>query len=242
MKKYFVFPFVAIAIFFTAFSCDDNNSGHYLFDIATVEVQNDKTFVLRLDDGTRLCPVDLNVYYTPKDRQRVFVNFTILSEKENSCDYSIRINDIWDILTKSPILLTAENADSIGNDPVKVKSIWIGSDFLNVDFLFNYNGVKPHAINLVKNTLVTPPDDGKIHLEFRHNSYQSPSIRLYEGFVCFDLKSLRVPTADSVQLKIKVKEWDREKTFDLVYRYNETAPLRVKSEKHIYTISSNEYY
>ncbi|MGB4340499.1 MAG: NigD-like N-terminal domain-containing protein, partial [Dysgonamonadaceae bacterium] len=104
MKKYFVFPFVAIAIFFTAFSCDDNNSGHYLFDIATVEVQNDKTFVLRLDDGTRLWPVDLDVHYTPKDRQRVFVNFTILSEKENSCDYSIRINDIWDILTKSPIL------------------------------------------------------------------------------------------------------------------------------------------
>ena len=26
----------------------------------------------------------------------------------------------------------------------------VGSDFLNVDFFFNYGGVKPHAINLVK--------------------------------------------------------------------------------------------
>ncbi|NMB49942.1 MAG: hypothetical protein GX997_05730 [Bacteroidales bacterium] len=242
MKNYFVSSIVAIAIFFTAFSCDDSNSGNYLFDIATVEVQDDETFVLRLDDGTRLWPLATDVRYVGKNGQRVFVNYTVLSEKENNYNYSIKINDIWDILTKSPILLTAENADSIGNDPVKINSIWVGSDFLNVDFFFNYGGVKPHAINLVKNTLVAPPDDGKIHLEFRHNSYQSLNTRLYEGLVCFDLRSLRVPTVDSVLLTIKVKDWEREKTFNLVYRYNDTAPKSAKSEKHIYTISSSEYY
>ncbi len=242
MKNYFVLFFVTISIFFTAFSCDDSNSGNYLFDIATVEVQDDETFVLRLDDGTRLWPMATDVRYVGKNGQRVFVNYTILSEKENSYNYSIKINDIWNILTKSPLLLTAENVDSIGNDPVKVRSMWIGNDFLNVDFFFNYGGIRPHAINLVKNTLTPPPDDEKIHLEFRHNSYQSPSTRLYEGFVCFDLKSLRVNTADSVQLSIKVKDWDGEKIFDITYYYNNTTLKSLKGEKSIPAISSSEYY
>lgn len=242
MKNYFVLFFVTISIFFTAFSCDDSNSGNYLFDIATVEVQDDETFVLRLDDGTRLWPLATDVRYVGKNGQRVFVNYTILSEKENSYNYSIKINDIWNILTKSPLLLTAENVDSIGNDPVKVRSMWIGNDFLNVDFFFNYGGIRPHAINLVKNTLTPPPDDEKIHLEFRHNSYQSPSTRLYEGFVCFDLKSLRVNTADSVQLSIKVKDWDGEKIFDITYYYNNTTLKSLKGEKSIPAISSSEYY
>lgn len=242
MKNYFVSSIVAIAIFFTAFSCDDSNSGNYLFDIATVEVQDDETFVLRLDDGTRLWPLATDVRYVGKNGQRVFVNYTVLSEKENNYNYSIKINDIWNILTKSPLLLTAENVDSIGNDPVKVRSMWIGNDFLNVDFFFNYGGIRPHAINLVKNTLTPPPDDEKIHLEFRHNSYQSPSTRLYEGFVCFDLKSLRVNTADSVQLSIKVKDWDGEKIFDITYYYNNTTLKSLKGEKSIPAISSSEYY
>ena len=95
MKNYFVLFFVTISIFFTAFSCDDSNSGNYLFDIATVEVQDDETFVLRLDDGTRLWPMATDVRYVGKNGQRVFVNYTILSEKENSYNYSIKINDIW---------------------------------------------------------------------------------------------------------------------------------------------------
>jgi hypothetical protein len=242
MKNYFVSSIVAIAIFFTAFSCDDSNSGNYLFDIATVEIQDDGTFALVLDNGVRLWSEASDVRYIGKNRQRVFVNYTVLSEKYNRENYSIKINDIWDILTKSPILLTAENADSIGNDPVKINSIWVGSDFLNVDFFFNYGGVRPHAINLVKNTVVTPPDDGKIHLEFRHNSYQSTNMRLYEGLVCFDLKSLRVNTADSVQLSIKVKDWDGEKIFDITYYYNNTTLKSLKGEKSIPAISSSEYY
>jgi hypothetical protein len=242
MKKYSLFTIVAIVISFTNLSCDDSGSGNYLFDIATVEVQDNGTFALVLDNGIRLWPEVSDVRYAGKNRQRVFVNYTILSEKHNGYNYSIKINDIWDILTKKPIDLTTQNADSIGNDPVRVNSIWIGSDFLNVDFLFNYGGVRPHAINLVKNTLITPPDDGKIHLEFRHNSYQSPSTQLYEGFVCFDLKSLRVNAADSVQLSIKVKDWDGEKIFDITYHYNNTTLKSLKGEKSIPVISSNEYY
>lgn len=242
MKNYLLFPIVAIVISFTTFSCDDSNSGDYLFDIATVEIQDDGTFALVLDNGVRLWPEASDVRYIGKNRQRVFVNYTVLSEKYNGENYSIKINDIWDILTKTLINLTTQNADSIGNDPVKVRSMWIGNDFLNVDFFFNYGGIRPHAINLVKNTLTPPPDDEKIHLEFRHNSYQSPSTRLYEGFVCFDLKSLRVNTADSVQLSIKVKDWDGEKIFDITYYYNNTTLKSLKGEKSIPAISSSEYY
>src|SRR5690606_5915087 len=98
---------------------------------------------------------------------------------------------IWNILTKQVIELTAQNQDSIGNDPVKANAVWVGGDYLNVSFMFNYGGIQPHAINLVKNRLTAETSPEAIDLEFRHNAYQSTESKLYEGFVCFDLKPLR---------------------------------------------------
>jgi len=43
---------------------------------------------------------------------------------------------------------------SIGNDPVKANAMWVGGDYLDVSFMFNYGGhANPHAINLVNNQL-----------------------------------------------------------------------------------------
>lgn len=243
-KKYLVIGISLLAILFYANSCinDENSLGQFRVDIATVDLNSDGSFSLTLDDATRLWPAASDLNYVPVQDQRVFVNYTILSRAQNGYDHYIKINDIWDILTKKAINLTENNADSIGNDPVKVNSMWVGNDFLNVDFMFNYGGTRPHAINLVKNTLVTPPNDGKIHLEFRHNAYESINTRLYDGFVCFDLKPLRLNNADSVQLSVKVKDWDGEKTYDLVYRYNEAALRNTYMKPSIPVISSNEYY
>lgn len=226
-------------------SCNEHNEyslGDFRVDIATAEIGNDGTFSLTLDDGTKLWPAASDVRYLPEKGQRVFVNYTILSDNQNGYDHFIKINDIWDILTKKAIVLTAANADSIGNDPVKVNDMWISNDFLNVDFMFNYGGVRPHAINLVRNALDPYPADGKIHLEFRHNAYQSANSQLYQGFVCFDLRPFKTNASDSVSLSIKVLDWDGEKDYELVYRYNEAVLLNAKREAPVPVISSNEYY
>ncbi|MDR2815375.1 MAG: NigD-like protein [Proteiniphilum sp.] len=242
-KTVLTYSFVLIGLLLIMPSCDDNSKslGSFRINIATVIPEDQNAYSLLLDDGTHLWPAASDVRYAPKNNQRVFLNYTILSEKQGEYDHYIKVNDIWNILTKQAIELNAQNEDSIGNDPVKAKAVWVGGDYLNVSFMFNYGGVKPHAINLVKNTLSDEASPDAIDLEFRHNSYQSAQTRFYEGFICFDLKPFRVDDADSVNLSIKVKEWSGETTYDVVYRYNQPA-MEATTRMPIPVISSNEYY
>lgn len=242
-KTLLTFAIVSAGIFLAMISCDDNSHslGSFGIDIATVNPEGEDAYSLLLDNGKRLWPAASAVHYIPTSNQRVFLNYTILSDAQSGYDHYVKVNDIWNILTKDVIELNAENADSIGNDPVKSNAVWIGGDYLNVSFMFNYGGVKPHAINLVKNSLSSVSSDEAINLEFRHNAYQSDRTKLFEGFVCFDLKPLRSSTADSVLLSVKVKEWDKDVTYDVIYRYNE-ASVNTRTEIPIPVISSDEYY
>ena len=234
-----------IGLMFVLFSCDDNNKyslGDFRIDIATIEPVGDNAYALVLDNGDRLWPAATDVRYLPKFNQRAIVNYTILSDRQGEFTHYVKVNDIWNVLTKKAIELNAMNADSIGNDPVKVNGIWVGGDYLNVDFMFNYGGIRPHAINLVENTLSSTASPDAIDLEFRHNSYESANTMLYEGFACFDLKPFRKDDVDSVALSIKVKDWDGEKKYDVVYKYNQASLSGVATQMPIPVITSNEYY
>ncbi len=244
MKKInWVIASLLMGVLLVSLSCDDKSRslGSFGIDIATVVSEGDDAFSLLLDNGKHLWPTATAIRYTPTHGQRVFLNYTILSEKMGGYDYYVRVNDMWNILTKKAIELNVQNEDSIGNDPVKANAMWVGGDYLNVSFMFNYGGMRPHAINLVENQLVSVAKPGVVGLEFRHNSYRSPSQKLYEGFVCFDLKPLRVEGADSVKLSIKVKEWTGDKIYDVVYRYNQPVGT-TRAEMPIPVISSNQYY
>lgn len=225
-------------------SCDDNSKslGKFGIDIATVLPEGDHAYSLQLDNGKVLWPAASSVLYAASYNQRVFLNYTILSDAKGAYDSYIKVNDIWNILTKQAIELDAHNADSIGNDPIKTNAVWVGGDYLNVSFMFNYGGKQPHAIHLVKNTLSKEISSKAVELEFRHNAYHSTNSKLYEGFVCFDLKPFRTLDADSVKLSIKVKGWTGDTKYDVVYRYNGTAASNARTEMPIPVISSKEYY
>ncbi|WP_436415232.1 NigD-like protein [Petrimonas sp.] len=243
--KTVVHKFSFIIVLLVAISCnkkDEHSLGEFRINIATVVLEGENTYSLLLDNGKRLWPAASDVRYAPVNDQRVFVNYTTLSNEKDGYAHYVKINDIWNILTKEPIMLTPQNEDSIGYDPVKINAVWVGNDYLNIDFMFNYGGIRPHAVNLVINTLSSEATPDALDLEFRHNAYESPGTRLYEGFVCFDLKPLQRPGVDSVKLTIKVKDWDDEKTYDVVYRYNQAALQNTFAETPIPVVSSNEYY
>ncbi|MDD4777556.1 MAG: NigD-like protein [Fermentimonas sp.] len=250
-RKIFIFGIAIIGILLINIGCDDNSKslGNFGIDIATIIPEGNNSYSLQLDNGKKLWPAAKAVSFTPAKHQRVLLNYTILSDQKDGFDHYIKINDIWEILTKQVVELNAQNEISIGNDPVKTNSIWIGGDYLNASFMFNYGGKQPHAINLVRNSL-TPGSEQEdvIELEFRHNSYESQSDRLYEGFVCFDLRPLRVMDSDSVKISVKVKEWTdktnsvtKETIYDVVYRYNQAA-LKARTEIPIPVTTSDEYY
>jgi len=250
MKRKFILSTVTLVLFVAIGfqSCDDDDGyslGDFWVDIATVETDdNSSAYWFILDDGTTLWPAASDIQYLPKQGQRIILNYSILSNQKNEFDHYIKINYIWDILTKKTIVLTATNADSIGNDPVKINDMWIGNHYLNVNFLFNYGGIRPHAINLVENSLIPDPQDGKIHLEFRHNAYGSTNNRLYNGLVCFDLKSYQNSSTDSVTFAIKVLDWNTrdDVTYDIVYKYGVNSTENATKSKNTSIGSSFEFY
>lgn len=234
-------------LFITAISCSKNDGyslGTFRISIATVKLTNGNSYSLILDNGKSLWPAASDIYYKPVNNQRVFVNYTILSDELSGYDHYVKVNDIWNILTKDVIELTTENADSIGHDPVNINEMWIGSDFLNIDFMFNFGRVRPHAINLVKNMSNTGGaiDTDTVELEFRHNAYNSHEVRLIEGLASFDLKPLQKDDVDSVNISILVKEFDKEKKYNVVYRYNNEALNNIQHETPVLVVSSDEYY
>ena len=245
MKANKLLPYATLLIIVLsgAFACNDNDGyslGDFRISIATVIPEGTMTYSLLLDNGDKLLPTHSAVQYSPIDNQRVFVNYTLLTDKEGNYDHLIRVNDIWDVLTKPVIELTEANADSIGNDPVRANEFWIGNDFLNASFSFNYGGVKPHAINMVQNMQDSDEkDDDVLELELRHNSYNSASNRLFDGFASFDLKPFRKEGEDSIPVIIKVKDWDGDKEYRLTYKYNELNKPRTQAT--IPNISTNEY-
>ncbi len=221
-------------------SCSDDDDHYsldkYWVDIATVENPDEGSyFFFKLDDNTEMwtAATDLK-YYRPKDGQRIIANYTILNDKNVSggYDHDVKLNDVYEVLTKGIFNITPGTQDSIGNDYIYIEDIWIGSDFLNVEFVYP-GGNKTHYINLVADNSKSYTD-GKIHLEFRHNSNGDyPRLNRW-GIVSFNLKSLQKVDKSDVHLVIHTKEFNSagiDKKYNLTYSYNTSS--RAASPKKI---------
>ena len=229
--------FLIVALLPLFVSCEDqsnNDLNNYQVDIATVQnPYNETSFFFRLDNKKRMW-VDESVYsgYAPKDGQRIVANYTLLSDKSAThlYDYDVRMNDVYEVLTKTIFNVTKATQDSIGNDSISIEDIWIGSDYLNVQFVYpGYN--KTHFINLVNDTSKVFTD-GKTHLYFRHNSNSDTPVYLKSGIVSFNIKSLQTgATGTTLNLVIHVNMPNQaaEKTYNLSYDFSSStlAPKRI---------------
>jgi len=215
--------FLSIGIAMAAFVLNSCNKGDgYSLDkawysFATVHPSgNDKSYWLTLDSGTSLWPVATNVpWYNPKDKQRAFVVYTMLSDEFYGYDHAVKILDIKSILTK-PIAenLGDGNDETYGTDQVDVSDMWIGDGYLNIVFEFNYGGNAVHYINLVESGNVDTP----YLFEFRHHAYDDNARYIRTGVVAFDLSSLDTNGEEVVELTIQVNTFDGMKDFKITYQ------------------------
>ncbi|MEI6555253.1 MAG: NigD-like protein [Paludibacter sp.] len=226
-----LFLFSAILPLFVA--CDMHEDIDYSesqVDIATVQNPYKETnFFFRLDNKKLMYVQDCNFEgYIPKDGQRIVADYTLLSDKSSThlYDYDVKLNDVYTVLTKGIFNVTKATQDSIGNDSIKIDQMWIGSDYLNVEF--NYPGYnKTHYINLVNDTSKVFTD-GKIHLYFRHNSNADAPVNLLNGIASFSLKSLQAGTTSTslnLVIHVNVPYQAAEKTYDLTYDFTSTVLL-----------------
>lgn len=216
---------------------DDGYSlNKYWISIATVEnPENNSAFIFELDNGTRMWTTASNfMNFRPVDGQRIIANYTILSDKAegSSYDHDVKLNDFYKVLTKGIFNITHETEDSIGNDPIRIDDMWIGSNYLNVEFVYPGSN-RIHYINLVHDSTEISADE-KVHLEFRHNANNDYPAYNRWGVVSFDLRSLQSnAVADSVNLVIYTNEYNasEEKTYEFTYKFDEVqlAPVGRKS-------------
>ena len=173
---------------------------------------NLKWTVIFLHKNFRIC--------NRRKQQRVILYFNPLYDNyPEGYDCSVKVLSIKEILTKPIEELTAENEEEFGNDPVDIfeDNMWISGGYLNIIFNQNMPSKVKHLVSLVKNTTITPDQDGYIHLEYRYNTYADTTGYWRNGAVSFNLNSLEI-TSETKGIKVKInsaKNGEKEVTFDL---------------------------
>lgn len=196
-----------VSLFFATSCLKDNSSNNDRFWLSYgVIVGTTGNLNVRLDDGTILYPdagsqTNLSQFVT----DRILVNYTVLSNKvENGItNYNVKINAVDKLLKKNIVLLTKQNADSLGKDPVNAKNFWFGNNFLNINFSF-YQDQKVHLINLAKDSIQSDPTT--ISLLLKHNAWGDNPSYERSGFVSFDMTSL-LNGKDSVKIIVNYKDY-----------------------------------
>ncbi|MEI7503456.1 MAG: NigD-like protein [Paludibacter sp.] len=239
MKALFEILFLSLIIpLFVACDVDDDNCyvvNNYYEDIATVKNPDSlSTFFFRLDNNKLMWAAATNLYnYRPKDGQRIVAYYSVLSDKRATSlyDYDVRLNNVYTVLTKGIFKISPSTQDSIGNDSISISEIWIGSDYLNVEFRY-LGSNQIHYINLVSDASKVYTD-GKVHLEFRHNANGDTPNYYRQGIVSFDLKSLQASTSNkslNLIIHVNVPNQVAEKTYSLTYNFDSNSTL-IKSPK-----------
>lgn len=220
MKKYIkLFSVLVLSSFlalgFSSCSDDDGYSlDKYWVSIATINEIGDNIYDFTLDNGEKLwvaAPVGLNL--NPK-YDRALINYTLLSGEKDGYDYYIRLNRYYEVLTKKPIYIASGDEvkqDSIGNDYIKVHSMWEGGGYLNIRFGYNAGGTYAHMLNLLSDKEDLGLNDDVVKLEFRHNQKNDPEYYPTSGYVSFDLSPYKEAGKDKIAFEISWTDFGGEK-------------------------------
>lgn len=218
-------------------SCDDD--GEYEVRpvvMATVHLDSGNAYYLELDNGKKLWPEATEIpWYKPVDGQRTWANFTVLNDEtpEDGFDHDVKVNFLFNVLTKNVEELTAENEEEIGDDPAYIEEMWIGGNYLNMQFVINVPVNELHRVSLVENTIDNEPlidDEGYVCLEYRYNRadqvYNAPR-RSYVSYNLGEYGPLRLADNAAIKgLKVKINSianGERVIVFDYTKDNNEKA-------------------
>lgn len=211
-----------VLIFFIIFaSCSNDNEDsldQFTVSLATVNPISDKkdSYYLTLDDGSTIWPSMSSISYSAKANQRVIINYTPLANESMGYDHSVKINSLQEILTAQIISINNDNAEIIGDEPIKILDLWIGDNYLNIHFMINVGGNKSHLINLIK----INESEGSIEMELRHNINGDEPKYSIKNYAAFDLKPLQKEGLEIIKLIVKAKDYNNTvKEHTVVYNY-----------------------
>lgn len=169
-----------LLLLFVTTSCDKEQNSRmddFYLDFATVEKNTDKTYFV-LDNYRTLVPrVEPSKQWS--EGQRVGINYTPLSGD------TIKVNSVSEIYTRQ--IKKTNGKDEIQTDPIKIQSVWVGGDHLNIIFNVEYFDTS-HSMELIHDT----NDDSEIMLYLsysRNNDSPGYSQKMYASFYLGDIQS-----------------------------------------------------
>lgn len=229
MKRTVLLAIAGLAAAFIFGSCRDNNNvtPRTRVNLATVENPNTSiNYIFTLDSGTRMSITSTDVFnYRPATDQRILAAYNIVQRAPEAADYdfNVHLRGVYEVLTKDIVELTDENEEAIGDDPFESVRLWVGSDWLNVEFTIRATGRSTHYINLVQDNRTEVEDDGTIRLQLRHNADGDTAGRRLWGLASFNLAGLQEAGQTEVRLVVNVNlpGFENGRDFELTYRFND---------------------
>ena len=191
-----------IIVFLLAVGCEkeDERIDNFLVDFATV-LHSQQIVFFQLDNQRILIPKELK-NYSGNNGQRVILNYTPLRGD------TIKVNDVADIFTGE--IQTLKIFQQIYDDPVKIQSLWVGGDYLNMVFETEYHS-RSHLIGLFRD-MVSPTVD----LYFSHFRNNDPPGYPQTFYASFLISSLRpAGSSDPVSFRLFVNTYTGMREFDL---------------------------
>lgn len=150
----------------------------FLAEFATVIKQGD-TYRFKLDNGKVLSPIDVKDFHG-SDGDRVILYWTPLNGDK------IEIKNITPVFSGD--VLFEGYPENYKNDPLKIISVWVEGDYLNLILEIEYHST-PHTIALYKDTSTEGTD---LYLSHSMNNDPPGYFQImYASFRLSKLKSLK---------------------------------------------------
>jgi len=168
-------------------------------------------YVIHLDEGDIVVPQETSVpSFVTKDNQRVWVNFSPLSDQaltDSTSTYMSRINELRDILFKDIKKYTEVADDSMGHDPIIISRLWISKTvgILNIEMKYYTQG-SVHYINLIDNGEANGIDKPFV-LELRHNARGDQNAYPARAIVSFRLDYLKLPGQNETKFFVRYTDY-----------------------------------
>lgn len=203
MKKRFLIIIGLLSLLFvTACEKEPNRMNDYFLEFATVLKSNGE-IKFALDNRKILIP-KTSTSYDGVDGQRVILDYSPYRAD------TVIINQVTDIFTST----IAKNGFPIrwATDPVKIQSVWVGGDYLNLIIEIEYHS-KPHTVGLLRDF-----ESSQVDLYFSHSRNDDPPGYPQKMYTSFSLNSLRNSTTSNsipFSLFINTDKGLREFRFEL---------------------------
>lgn len=216
-RQHLILSVVGVVLLMMLPSCiNDDDSSELLRPTALVTVcpDADGSFIMQLDDETRLVPTNLKSSPFGAKEVRALVNYTETNvSPQDKNTRHVEVNWLDSIRTKLPVeTLGEQDADKFGNDPVEIVQDWVtvaedGYLTLRIRTLWS----SPHATHVLNLVTGTNPED-PYELELRHDAKGDTNGNWGDALIAFNLNKLPGADAGKAGIKLKWKSFTGEKS------------------------------